>query len=355
MIATPQPEVRSRFDGWHVRETIPARFAREMLAGAGLDRVTLLPILERCNLSEAALSGRSRLVPSDYLALSRLVIAQSADEMRGCFARPVPLGSFTQLMRFLVHLPTLESVFTEAAGFYALFNEAPPWQVENDGRLVRLRLLPARVEQTQTALYPHFMLLALWHVGSWLVKETLPVQRVVLPEPLAEFAEQAGFLFGRRPEFGPQAFIEFSSDDLLRAPLRAPQEAARLARDMPLLLLSPGRAAGLESQVRGLLSAATPFASLSEQQAAGRLDMARQTLVRRLALLGTSYHRIREELRRDLACVLLSRGTQSIALIAEQMGYSEASAFQRAFKQWTGVPPGEYRRERLQQTGKHAI
>ncbi|MGI3131850.1 helix-turn-helix domain-containing protein [Halopseudomonas pachastrellae] len=348
MTATPNSDERRQPEGWHVRQTIPARFAREMLAGAGLDRATLLPILERCDLSEAALSGHSRLVPRDYLTLTRLVIAQSGDEMRGCFAKPVPLGTFAQLLRLLVYLPTLEAVFAEAARFYALYNETPPWQVEKHDKLIRLRLLPARAEQVQSALYPHFMLLSLWHVGSWLVKETLPVQRVVLPESLAEFSKQARFLFGRQAEFGPHAYLELAESELQRAPLRAPHEAARLARYMPLRLVSPGQAVDLESQVRGLLSAARPFASLSEQQAARQLGMARQTLVRRLALLDTSYHRIREELRRDLACALLSQGTQSIALIAEHMGYSEPSAFQRAFKQWTGVPPGEYRRERLQ-------
>lgn len=333
---------------WRVRQTIPARFAREMLADVGLGRDALLPILDRCDLSEAALSGRSRLVPRNYLALTRLVIAQAGDEMRGCFAKPVPLGSFAQLMRFLVHLPTLESVFTEGARFYALFNGAPPWSVEQHGNLIRLRLLPAKADPVQSALYPHFILLALWHVGSWMVKEVLPVQRVVLPAFLEEFASQSRFLFGRQPEFGPEGFLEIAAAELQRAPLRAPHEAGHFARKIPLLLISPGQAVDLESRVRGLLASSQPVASLSEQQAARQLGIARQTLVRRLAKLGTSYHRIREELRRDLACALLSRGTQSIAVIAEQLGYSEPSAFQRAFKQWTGVPPGEYRRERFQ-------
>ena len=33
--------------------------------------------------------------------------------------------------------------------------------------------------------------------------------------------------------------------------------------------------------------------------------------------------------------------------IAERLGFSEPSTFHRAFKKWTGVSPGEYRRNRL--------
>ncbi|WP_414923347.1 helix-turn-helix domain-containing protein, partial [Pseudomonas sp. IT-P294] len=34
---------------------------------------------------------------------------------------------------------------------------------------------------------------------------------------------------------------------------------------------------------------------------------------------------------------------RSVTAVAEQLGFSEPSAFQRAFKKWTGVTPGAYR------------
>lgn len=53
------------------------------------------------------------------------------------------------------------------------------------------------------------------------------------------------------------------------------------------------------------------------------------------------------DLRRDAAVEYLGRHDLSLMDIAERLGFSESSTFHRAFKKWTGVSPGEYRRNRL--------
>lgn len=58
---------------------------------------------------------------------------------------------------------------------------------------------------------------------------------------------------------------------------------------------------------------------------------------------GESYRNILDELRRDLAIGMLSDSTKTLAEIADTLGFSETSAFHRAFKKWTGTRPGEYR------------
>jgi AraC-like DNA-binding protein len=56
---------------------------------------------------------------------------------------------------------------------------------------------------------------------------------------------------------------------------------------------------------------------------------------------------IKDALRRDLAIEQLSHGDLPVPEIARAVGFAEPSAFHRAFKQWTGVRPGEYRRRLL--------
>jgi AraC-like DNA-binding protein len=71
--------------------------------------------------------------------------------------------------------------------------------------------------------------------------------------------------------------------------------------------------------------------------------MTPQTLRRRLREEGQGFQSLKDHLRRDAAIEYLARPDMTLLDIADQLGFSEASTFHRAFKKWTGVAPGEYR------------
>ena len=48
-------------------------------------------------------------------------------------------------------------------------------------------------------------------------------------------------------------------------------------------------------------------------------------------------------MRRDAAIITLARGDESLNDLAQRLGFSEPSAFHRAFRRWTGSAPGAYR------------
>jgi AraC-like DNA-binding protein len=81
----------------------------------------------------------------------------------------------------------------------------------------------------------------------------------------------------------------------------------------------------------------------SFEQLTGLLNMSARTLRRRLEKEGTSYQRIKDNARRDVAITLLSREGKTVSEVAEQVGFSDPSAFHRSFKKWTGQSPGSYR------------
>jgi AraC-like DNA-binding protein len=102
---------------------------------------------------------------------------------------------------------------------------------------------------------------------------------------------------------------------------------------------STSLSAQIRRGLRKLPPAAWPdFATLAKQ-----LHLSQATLRRRLEDEGESYRNILDDLRRDLAIGLLSDNSNSLAEIAHTLGFSETSAFHRAFKKWTGARPGEYR------------
>lgn len=76
---------------------------------------------------------------------------------------------------------------------------------------------------------------------------------------------------------------------------------------------------------------------------AASLGMSERTLRRKLHALGSSYNRILGEVRLDMAEKLLDDSSMTTELIAERLGYTEATNFRHAFRRWTGSSPQRYR------------
>lgn len=79
--------------------------------------------------------------------------------------------------------------------------------------------------------------------------------------------------------------------------------------------------------------------TLSMDRTARDLGMSRQTLYRRLKDEGVTFAQVRDDLRRRMAMDYLSARKVSVGETAYLLGFSEASAFVRAFRRWTGTSP----------------
>ena len=76
-----------------------------------------------------------------------------------------------------------------------------------------------------------------------------------------------------------------------------------------------------------------------------RLGMSERTLRRRLAEEGTSFRDILSNARQELCEIYFRQERSSLAQIAHDLGFQDQSAFSRAFKQWHGMTPRQYRAE----------
>ena len=92
-------------------------------------------------------------------------------------------------------------------------------------------------------------------------------------------------------------------------------------------------------QIADMLSDGVP---LLTSVAAG-LGMSARTLQRRLADAGVTYQNLVNQARLELAQSLMDETKYSLAEIAFLTGFSEQSAFTRAFKRWVGKTPGAFR------------
>lgn len=83
--------------------------------------------------------------------------------------------------------------------------------------------------------------------------------------------------------------------------------------------------------------------SMPVDSVAGNFNMSVRSLQRRLKNEGVSYIQILEKARRSLAIKYITHSDSAVKQISFTLGYSEPSAFVRAFKKWTGMSPSRYR------------
>jgi AraC-like DNA-binding protein len=79
---------------------------------------------------------------------------------------------------------------------------------------------------------------------------------------------------------------------------------------------------------------------------AKELAVSVRTLQRRLDEEGTTFLEVLDGVREEIARASLRRSDEPLALLAERLGFSDLATFTRAFKRWTGQPPGMFRRGR---------
>ena len=90
---------------------------------------------------------------------------------------------------------------------------------------------------------------------------------------------------------------------------------------------------------------AMPPSHIPEISAAARdLGMSERSLRRRLTADGTSYRDVVRSALEASAGRMLAQSTHTIKETAVALGFADVAAFHRAFKRWTGMTPGEYRR-----------
>jgi AraC-like DNA-binding protein len=96
-------------------------------------------------------------------------------------------------------------------------------------------------------------------------------------------------------------------------------------------------------RVRAFLSSQLSGGNTDAPTVAAHFCMSVRTLHRKLAEEGTSHKALLEELRREMCQSLLRRPEISISEVAFMVGFSEPSAFHRAYKRWTGMTPAQAR------------
>lgn len=100
---------------------------------------------------------------------------------------------------------------------------------------------------------------------------------------------------------------------------------------------------GFSQQVRQMIDRKLESGRARAALIAAELNISRQTLYKRLKQENQTFAALLDEVRREQALVYVSDPSHSLTDVAQRLGFSELSAFSRAFKRWMGQSPAQYR------------
>jgi AraC-like DNA-binding protein len=304
-------------------------------------------ILSNVGLASSLLQvPQARVSAKHYGALWRNIALALDDEFFGQDSRRMKAGSFAMLCHAAVACKTLGQALERSLRFYSLILDDISGTLVREATEARI-VLHERVAGAGQRVFAHeLLLLMLYGVSCWLVGRRIPILRAEysFPEP-AHSAEYrlmycADLRFDR-----PNTAIAFEASHLDLPVLQNERSIKEFLRTAPeSILLKYKNGSSLSARVSRRLRQFEPGEVPDFEGLAGELHLTPATMRRRLHEEGTSYQSIKDQLRRDLAIGYLSHTDRSVMEIALELGFSERSAFHRAFRKWTGASPGEFRR-----------
>jgi AraC-like DNA-binding protein len=189
--------------------------------------------------------------------------------------------------------------------------------------------------------------LAMWmRFAGWLIGQHIDITSAACAGPQPDFTAGIRHFFPCPVSYDqPANAVTFSARHLDAELLRDEDDLHEFLKLAPYyMVIEPHEASrSITHRIRELLGDDFREEMPSFEELTGLLNMSARTLRRRLEKEGTSYQRIKDNARRDVAITMLSRDGMTVSEVAEMVGFSDPSAFHRSFKKWTGQSPGSYR------------
>lgn len=305
-------------------------------------------VIAAMGVDDEALADRDGRIPRRaWLAAFEVAVEVTGDPDLGLrvgeFIRPAHLGALGYI---LMSCESMRQAAELDARWHSLVADGERLEYVRDGDLNKRTLILPDGEPPPPACAVDCAAASSVAFVRWLAGADDGLRRVAFPypEPASRAAHDAFF---RCELVFDASYITIWRDPAkLRRPLaqadpslrsRMEERAARLAaeRSAPDLMINRVR----ELVARGLRDALPDL-----EAAAASLSLTPRALSRRLAERGTSYSKIVDDTRHELALGYIGDPSLSLVDVAYLCGFSEQSAFHRAFKRWTGLTPGEYRR-----------
>jgi AraC-like DNA-binding protein len=338
--------------------TIAATSTLAMVRTAGARGFQTADLLEEAGLTLEYLEDLDARIPgATVLALWNALRERTADPVLQLAApASLPFGAYRIIDYLVAASATVGDGICRFASFFGLIADAVVLRVEQDDDGYCLCL--ARVDGGAVpAVYVDYVFAALVTRMRMRIRPGLQVRALDLRQGLPLSAARYRELFGAPVQFGaPADRLCFVAEEWNAPTETADVALARMLEEHARILAQriPHVAPGFTKDVQKTIAGVLPE-SASADIVARALHVSVRTLQRRLVNTGTTFREIADSVRAQLAQAYLVDRTVSIAEVAFLLGFSDQTSFQRAFRRWTGEPPGRWRGRRAGKATRSAI
>lgn len=346
--------------------TVPARFVNTMLSIAADRDCDTHSLLTDVGINPKDIDDDKPISVLSYGELHHHIVGLVQDEWFGMLSGgQVPKGAIRLLCQSIVHCKSLEEALIRSGEFFEIcrgFKVKHCYQTEGQrviSCVTKLDCVSEQEFQELIAKTPNEVIkstLSVWHgFCSWLIGKYIPLNQLYYNFPddgsHPTGGQRASSHSKHRIEYCyNQDFIGCSFDKkFLSYPIVQSEVSVEdFMRKAPYYgLIKNDPDAGLAPYVKSLLAKSIGDELPNASEVADFFNISVTTLHRRLGNEGFSFQSLKNESRMEAAIHYLNCPDISTAAISDLLSFENPSTFYRSFKKWTGLPPGEYRKQLL--------
>jgi len=329
--------------------TIAATSTLAMLRTAETRGARITDLLEGAGLTLALLEDPDARLPGPtVLGIWSALRERTADPALQLRApATLPFGAYRVIDYLVAASATVGDGIRRFASYFGLIADALTLSINQD-REGHCLCLTTTDGGPVPPVYVDYVFAALVSRIRMRIRPDLHVHHVDLRQTEPRNAAPYRDVFQARVRFGAAADrLCFSAAEWDSPTQSADAALVRVLEEHARILAqqTPRAVAGFRGEVQKALASTLPEGG-SAVSVARALNVSLRTLQRKLVASGTTFREVSEVVRGQLAEGYLADATVSITEVAFLLGFSEESAFNRAFRRWTGETPGRWRRRR---------
>jgi len=322
--------------------TATAKTISSYLLSKGIDAAQLESTIA-CSPDDLS-APDARLPISSYHALWELALSFTNDPTLGLKLAENP---YNDEMGVVAHIffnsPTLIAGLKQYERYYSLVNEGMHIEIETDSVLAKVKFINDVDIPYCNPDMEHTLGISVVRVKQN-ISDSLSLEAVHFQHSAPNDLSKYSNLFNCPVLFNQKCCCLIFKKEFLeyKLPKRSAYLYKILLKHIESLIKKVKPSPTFSQRVKSLIEQNLENDFVDAEHIAEKLFMSRHTLYRKLKTESIQFHDLVDSIREEKAYLYLDQDKHNLSEIAFLLGFSELSAFSRAFKRWTGKSPAKY-------------